>query len=237
MKKLYSALLALLLFTCIPAIAQKGLYFGLAGTIQSTWITNQNNYNLPAMDYKSAFGGAGNINVGFDFTNHLGVKLEVGYGKFAQKYSDKRGDSVFSREVKMNHLMIPILLKYRTGGAIAKFYVAIGPQFDMLLSASQNYLMNGANYDTTLETVSGEKFGAGKEEIKERFSSMDVFARMDLGLDVTIVKHLMIEFGIKFGYGLMDINSTDYRIKDTSGNYHPSHNVFGGLTLGLNYRL
>jgi hypothetical protein len=237
MKKFYSVILSLLLFASFQTLAQKGLYIGLAGTIQSTWITNQNNYGLPEMDYKSTFGGAGNLNVGFDFTNHLGVKLEVGYGTFSQKYTDTKGDSSFSREVKQNHLMIPILLKYRTGGAIAKFYVAIGPQFDMLLSASQNYLLNGANYDTTLETVSGEKFGVGKEEIKERFSSMDVFARLDLGVDITVVKHLMIEFGIKLGYGLMDLNSTDYRLKDHSGTYHPSHNVFGGLTLGLNYRL
>ncbi len=66
---------------------------------------------------------------------------------------------------------------------------------------------------------------------------MDVFARMDLGLDITLVKHLMIEFGIKLGYGLMDINATDYRLNDDTGKYHPSHNVFGGLTLGINYRL
>lgn len=237
MKKIYTVLVAVLLFACIPAIAQKGLYFGLAGTIQSTWVTNQNNYGLPEMDYKTAYGGAANLNIGYDFTNHLGVKIEVGYGKFGQKYTDKIGDSTFSREVKAYHLMIPILLKYRTGGSIAKFYVAIGPQFDMLLSASQNYLMNGAIYDNTRETVSGEKFGVGKEEIKERFSSMDVFARLDLGVDITVVKHLMIEIGVKLGYGLMDLNSTDYRLKDHSGNYNPSHNVFGGLTLGLNYRL
>jgi len=237
MKRFYFALLALLMLAGFPVLAQRGLYFGIAGTIQSTWITNQNNYGLPEMDYKTTFGGAGNLNIGYDFTNHLGVKIEVGYGKFGQKYTDTKGDSVFSREIKLNHLMIPILFKYRTGGAIAKFYVAIGPQFDMLLSAKQSYLMNGANYDTTLETVSGEKFAVGKEEIKERFSSMDVFARMDLGIDITLLRHILIEFGLKVGYGLMDLNSSDYHLKDHSGAYHPSHNIFGGLTLGLNYRL
>jgi len=105
MKKIYTSLVAVLLFACIPAIAQKGLYFGLAGTIQSTWITNQNNYGLPEMDYKTSFGGAGNLNVGYDFTNHLGIKIEVGYGKFGQKYTDKMGDSTFSREVKVYDLI------------------------------------------------------------------------------------------------------------------------------------
>ena len=237
MKKLYSAILALLLFASFPALAQKGLYFGIAGTAQTTMITNQVNYGLPDMDYKTTYGGAANLNVGFDFTKHLGVKLEVGYGKIGQKFSDTRGDSVFSREFKLNHLMIPVLLKFRVGGSIAKFYLAIGPQFDILMSAKQSYLLNGEMYDTIRESVSGEKFIVGKEEIKERFSSMDVFARMDLGLDITLVKHFMIEFGIKLGYGLMDLNATDFHIKDHSGNYHPSHEAFGGVTLGLNYRL
>jgi len=107
----------------------------------------------------------------------------------------------------------------------------------MLLSAKQSYILNGKNYEESLETVSGKTFAVGQEEIKERFSSMDVFARMDLGVDITVVKHLMIEFGIKLGYGLMDLNASDYRLKDHSGNYNPSHNVFGGLTLGLNYHL
>jgi hypothetical protein len=238
MKKIYSALLALLLLASFPALAQKGLYFGVAGTIQNTWIINQNNYGRSNMNEQVTMGGAANINLGYDFTNHLGIKIEVGYGKLGQKYTDKVGDSSFTREVKMNHLMIPILLKYRTGGAIAKFYVAIGPQFDMLLSAKQSYILNGKNFEDTLETVSGEKFSVGQEEMKERFSSMDVFARMDLGIDITLVKHILIECGLKLGYGLMDLNSADYRLKNpSSGKYSPSHNVFGGLTLGINYRL
>lgn len=237
MKKIYAAFLALFLLASFPALAQKGFYFGVAGTVQSVWITNQNNYGLPEMDYKTTFGGAGNLNIGYDFTNNLGIKIEIGYGKFGQKYTDQIGDSSFSREVKMNHLMIPLLFKYRTGGSIARFYVAIGPQFDFLLSANQNYMLNGKMFSDTLETVSHEKFDVGNEEMKERFSSMDIMARMDLGLDITVVKHLMIEFGIKLGYGLMDLNSSDYRIKDHSGAYHPSHNVFGGLTLGINYHL
>ncbi|MGA2824112.1 MAG: porin family protein [Bacteroidales bacterium] len=238
MKKLYSALLALLLLASFPALAQKGLYFGIAGTVQSTLITNQNNYGLPEMDYKTTFGGAANLNVGFDFTNHLGIKIELGYGKYGQKYTDTRDSSTFDRNIKLNCLTIPIMLKYRTGGPIIKFYIAIGPQFNMLMAAKQTYNKNGFPYmEDVDDTITHSTFKVGQEEIKERFSSMDVLARMDLGLDITLVKHLMIEFGIKFGYGLMDLNATDYHIKDHSGAYHPSHNVFGGLTLGLNYRL
>jgi hypothetical protein len=237
MKKFYSALLALLLITSIPALAQKGFYIGIAGTAQSTWIINQENYGLKPLNEVSTLGGSGNINVGYDFTNHIGIKVEFGYGTFGQKYSKTIGDSAFSRNIKLNYFMIPVLFKYRVGGPVVKFYFAIGPQFNMLMSANQTYTLNGETFDTTLKTISGKPFEVGLAGIKDRFASMDIFARMDLGLDITLVKHLMIEFGLKLGYGLMDINATDYQLKDKDGNYNKSHNVFGGLTLGINYRL
>jgi hypothetical protein len=238
MKKIYTALVAVLLFACIPAIAQKGLYFGLSGTVQSTWITNQNNYGLPEMDYKMTFGGAGNLNIGYDFTNHLGIKMEIGYEKFGQKYTDSRDSSTFDREIRMNYLTIPIMFKYRVGGPIVKFYLAIGPQFNLLMAAKQTYNKDGLPFmEDVDDTITGSSFKVGNEEIKERFSSSDIYARMDLGLNVMIIKHLMIEAGLKLGYGLMDLNSANYRIKDSSGHYNASHGVFGGITVGINYHL
>jgi len=237
MKKLYSALVALLLMTTIPAIAQKGLYFGIAGTVQDTWMTNQNNYGRSPLDYQPTFGGSGNINIGFDFTNHLGIKVELGYGQFGQEYKKTITDSAFTRNVKMNYFMLPVMLKYRTGGALAKFYIAVGPQFDFLLSAKQSYLLNGKAFLDTIQDLSGKSFIAGDEGIKDRFASMDVLARLDLGVEITIVKKLMIDLGVKLGYGLMDLNDTDFRIKDNDGNYKATHIVTGGLTLGINYRL
>jgi len=237
MKKIYSALLALLLLASFPALAQKGMYFGVAGTFQNVWITSQNNYGMIFMDYQKTFGAAGNLTVGYDFNNHVGIKIEVGYGQFGQKYTDHLGDSALSRQVKLNYLEIPIMFKYTSGGAVARFYFAVGPQINMLLSATQTYTMNGAAYDTIRTTVSGVKFNVSNESIKERWSSMDVMARLDLGVDITLVKHLILEVGLKMGYGLMDLNSTDYRIKDHDGNINPSHNVFGGLSVGLTYHL
>ncbi|MCX6244236.1 MAG: outer membrane beta-barrel protein [Bacteroidetes bacterium] len=252
MKRIITVIAAILMFASIQATAQKdaqknaqkGWYFGLAGSAQSTWITNQNNYGLPEMDYDKVFHGAGNLNVGYEFTNHLGAKMEIGYGTYGQKYKDTWGvnkDSIIGRDIKMNYLMIPLMFKYRIGGEVAKFYVAIGPQFDFLMSATQVYTMNGNPYVDTLATVSGQPFAVGQEDIKERYNSMDIKVRMDLGLDLTVAKHLLIEFGLKLGYGLIDINASDYHLKDHSDNntgaYHPSHSIFGGLMLGLNYKL
>jgi hypothetical protein len=236
MKKLYPALLAFLMLASFPSLAQKGLYIGIAGSANSVWITNQNNYGLPEMDYTTTFAMAGNLNIGYDFNNHIGLKLEFGLNQIGEKYHDTKGSDTYSREVKLNYFNIPILFKYRTGGKIAKFYVAAGPQFNFLRSATQTYTKNGINYSDTVTSQSGKKFIVGAEDITERYNKMDIVARMDLGVNVTVIEHLMIDFGLTMGYGLMDLNDSDYQIGDfSSGVYHPSHSVFGGLTLGLGW--
>jgi hypothetical protein len=226
----------LILISGFHALAQKGLYIGIAGSANSVWITNQNNYGLPEMDYTTTFGLGGNINIGYDFNNHIGLKLEFGVNRIGEKYKDTKGSDIYSREVKLNYFNLPILFRYRTGGEIIKFYVAAGPQFNFLRSANQTYILNGKNFADTLTSISGKKFNAGLEDIKDRYNSMDVVARMDLGMNITLVKHLIIDLGLTFGYGLMDINASDYHIGDfSSGVYHPSHSVFGGLTLGAGW--
>lgn len=240
MKKIYAAIVAILLLSSYQGFSQKGFYVGIAGNVQNTWITNQENYSLPAMDYVTTFTEGGNLNLGYDFTNSIGIKIEVGYTTLGQNYTKTRNDSVLKRNVKLNYLTIPIMFKYRVGGPILKFFFAVGPQYNMLLSANQTYTMNGETYMESIKSISGKTFIAGESSIKDRFTSSDILARIDLGIDIMLVKHLMIEFGVKLGYGLMDLNASDYRLKDkktSEGNYTPSHDVTGGLSLGINYHL
>ena len=101
MKKTFFTLFILSLFIAGPSISQKQFYFGVAGTGQNTWITNQNNYGLGFdMDTKVTFGGSGNVNVGFDFNKHIGLKVEIGYSKLGQNYTDTHIDTVFTRNIK-----------------------------------------------------------------------------------------------------------------------------------------
>ena len=240
MKKLFSTVIFFLLFLSGPLMSQKQLYFGLAGTGLSSVITNQNNYGLVAMDYKVPFGGSGNLNIGFDFNNHVGLKLEIGYTKLGQKYTDNVTnvikDSAFSRNIKLNYLQVPLLFKYRSGGN-TKLYLMVGPQFNILLSANQDYTLNGALYDTTKTNLANQKFVVGQSSIKERFSTLDIMARIDFGVDIALAKNLYLNAGLTLAYGLLDINASDWRIKDHTGTYHASHNGYGGINVGISYAL
>ncbi len=249
MKKTLSFILFALLFAAGPLMSQKQLYFGIGGTVLSPYTIHQNNYGLPFLfdEKMTSMKGAGNINIGFDFTNHFGLKVEIGVATLGQDYKDKShgtngNNDLYARSIKMNYMQIPLLFKYRTGGEMTKFYLAVGPQFNFLTSATQTYTKNGLPYAgfpsaDTVKTVSHVNFNAGTEDIKARYNSMDIMARLDMGIDIIIVKHLLLNVGVTMAYGLTDINATDFQIKDYTGNYNASHNAYAGLNLGLCYLL
>jgi hypothetical protein len=130
------------------------------------------------------------------------------------------------------------MFKYQTNGK-ARFFLAIGPQFDLLLSAKQDYKQADLQFSRMIQEEGWETAqDVGATDIKDRYNSLDIMGRMDLGLDVTLVDNLFLNFGLTLSYGLLDINATEWQIPDhSSGSYNASHNVYGGLNLGLNYRI
>ncbi|MCX6251760.1 MAG: outer membrane beta-barrel protein [Bacteroidetes bacterium] len=239
MKKTFYIFTVILLITIAPAMAQKHFYVGVAGGPSTTWITNQQAYGIPPMDYSFNTSYGMNLSIGYDFNKTVGLKTELGYAVLGQKYKDNIHDSAVSRLIKLNYLSVPILLKVRAGGEIAQFYLLVGPQFNFLMSAKQDYTIGGKPFpDTYIFNGTDTNYVAGraKSDIKERFASMDIFARLDLGADIYVIKSLFINVGITFAYGLFDINATDWRMVDNNGNYSASHNVYGHLNIGLNYR-
>lgn len=240
MKKIYSLLLLVLFLGAGPLVAQKQLYFGAGGTGISAWFINQNNYGYQDLDVKAGISYGFNANAGFDFNNNLGVKLELGFQKLGQNYIKDIADTSFTRNIGLNYFQLPLLFKFRTGGETVKFMAAIGPQFDFLMSANQKY------YYTLKDTVGEfdyDKYIPGttelisEKDITNRFNSFDIQARLDLGIEIIIIKNLFIDAGFSFAYGLKDIIAPDYQYKDKNGNYNPVHNAYLGFNVGINYCL
>jgi hypothetical protein len=241
MKKIYSLLLLALFLAAGQTVAQKQLYFGLQGTAMNTWITNQNNYDSTRADmtYAATFGGGGNVNIGFDFNKHIGLLLQFGYAKLGQKSKQTIGDTNYTRNIKLNYLQIPLLFKYRSNGEVAQFYLMVGPQFNFLLSAEQEYYKNDASFndESTINPKTHKPIFLGESNITERYTTYDILARLDLGVDIKLMKFLFLNTGLTFAYGLTDINASDFRINNDSGNYNPSHNIAIGFNVGINYCL
>ena len=130
------------------------------------------------------------------------------------------------------------MFKYKTNGEVAKFYVMAGPQFNFLLSANQTYYKNDIKIEDQYQNpITSEWVKLGEEDLTSYYTSYDIFARADFGVDIQILDNLFINTGLSFAYGLTDINADEWRIDNSSGDYNPSHNIAVGFNVGINYCL
>jgi hypothetical protein len=240
MKKIYSLIVLAFCLAAVPLVAQKQLYFGGGGTGISTWFVNQNNYGYQDLDIKASFSYGLNANAGFDFNKNIGIKLELGFQKLGQNYIKDVVDTSFTRNIGVNYFQLPLLFKFRTGGESVKFLAALGPQFDFLMSAKQKYYYTLKDIDGEYDydkPIPGTSELISEEDITHRFNSVDIQARLDLGIEIIVIKNLFIDAAVSFAYGLTDVNASGYHYEDKDGNYNPVHNAYVGFNVGINYCL
>jgi hypothetical protein len=235
MKKLLFIALLLMVAATGNVSAQKGLSVGVGVNYNGIFILNQNAYGMEELDYKPTTAFAGNLGLGYNFFNWLGVKMEIGYTPMGQKYYDNKDNPVITRDIKLTYITLPLMLRFSVGGKMLRFYAAAGPQFAFLTSAKQDYLKNGLPLSKFYNNEIHDSIDVSKHDIKNRYQSMDIMARLDFGLDIIIVNHFGINFGISSAYGLTDINASDWRLMNGKGEYKASHNFYAGLSLGFRY--
>lgn len=235
------SLIILLVLLTTAVFGQKGFLIGAGAYYGVSGVVNQNTYGEPELDYDVPSSYGVGLNLGFRFSDHLGIRIEAGYARLGQKYFDTRtlpGDTVpanFTRDIKLDYITIPVLFKYNTNGKAARFYLLAGPQIGILMGAKQEYLANGAVYFSDATDLDGNAFQVSEPDIKNRLSSIDLMARIDLGAEFTLVSNLLLNVGITMNYGFLDLNAPAFRMLDYSGNYNGSHNFYGGITLGVSY--
>ncbi|MCX6286124.1 MAG: porin family protein [Bacteroidetes bacterium] len=235
MKRTVFITICLLFAGILNVSAQKGLSIGVGGNVNAIFILNQNAYGMEELDYKQSIGGAVNLGIGYNFTNWLGLKTEIGYTRMGQQYYDNKDNPVVTRNVKLNYITVPLLLRLSVGGKVLRFYMAAGPQFAFLTSATQDYLKNGTPLTRFYNPELKDSINISQNDIKDRYQSMDVMARVDFGLDIILLRHLAINFGLSSAYGLTDINASAWRLKNGKGEYKPSHNMYAGFNFGIRY--
>lgn len=250
MKK--SVLLFAILAIAFSLQAQKRqqVLIGLGGAFTNTWIVNQNFYGEPEVDYAPKFGGSGILTLGYAFTEKISAVTELGYSMQGQKYD---GDQIWAghdwkveRDIKLKYLNIPIFFKYLFGSGNTRFRFLAGPQFSILMDATQDYKRLDAQDNqgiTELTNKAGAKFSPTDDDIKDRFEKSDFGMALDIGADIFLSKKFFVNAGLRMNYGFQDINAADYQIDPytkpgaTDEDYSPSHNLWGGLYVGINYML
>ncbi len=238
MKKITVTLLILTSFSLVSS-AQKGFHAGIGGNYNTVWIINQNSYGQPEYDYKLDIGGAFRLDIGYNFSNHIGIQTGFTSFKEGQKYEDSHGTGIL-REVKMSYSGIPIQLKLIGGESKVKFYFLVGPQFSFLSKAELTGNYNAVD-QTTLTAA------------KVRFEKSNTGLSFGLGADISFTDYLYLNAGMSFLYGFSDINAASGTGVDTyvdsvigntwrfpspnTGTYAKSNLANGGFSIGVHYLL
>jgi hypothetical protein len=179
--------------------------------------------------------------MGYNFTENLGIMAEVQYSLQGQKYEGPQnfdGNKYdVERDMDLRYLNIPLFFKFSSGDKLVRFRFLVGPQVGILLDATQEYLRSGNKIGTTATDVDGNSFITDANDIKNRFDKFDFGIAGDVGADFHVSDVLFLTAGMRGNYGFRDINARAYRIDDIDGEYSPSHNMWGGLYIGIYYKI
>ncbi len=238
MKKIYTVLLALML--ALPATyAQKGLNVGVNGGSMIPTIINQNSWGVGhEYDYEITFDYFYGFDIGYNFKDNLGLYTGFSRMNFGQDYSDSYGeytgdaDVNWERKLKLKYNIIPIMFKYTGSAQAVNFIGGIGILYAMLSEAEQTWTKEGEDW-----LGNEEHPNVGATDVTDRFEKNDIILNLEVGARINIVDHLYVDATFNFGYGLKDINASDWQTPDRNGVYAPSHNAYGGFKVGIAYSL
>ncbi len=227
MRNIKFTILLFILTAGVRLHAQTGMHIGVDGAFNGTFIINQNNYGHETgeLEYAPTFGYTVGGSAGYNFNNHLGVQVEVKHSLQGQKYADiVRGVDV-DRSVRLQYTHIPLLFKFSGGGHYAtRFYLLAGPQFSFLNKAQE-----------TFSSSDQSVFRNYSENRTERFNRRDLQLVLDVGSDFVLYKNFYASTGLRFNYGLWDINADGFKIQNPGRTSSISQNALGGIHFGIHY--
>lgn len=217
-------LITAILLSSIGLYGQKGVHLGVDGSANLTFIVNQNNWGRAELEYAPTIGYTGGMALGYNFDRHFGLQAELKASKQGQKYHEENAALVATtREIDLRYTHFPILVKYSGGGDYPiRFYMMAGPQFSFLRYARETF-----SSDTMAQAID--------HDVTERFENSDVQLVFDLGSDFTLWGNWYMSTGLRFNYGLKDINDPDWRIAPPGKFYSASMNALGGVHVGVHY--
>jgi len=266
MKKIFVISIIVISFG-LSSFAQEGLYAGGHFAYNSTWLLNPQVFDEgAAMDVDVPFGYYWGFNVGYEFSDQIGLGLEFNINTINQKYvGDVQyfvGDDYnsYTANTRLKTFDIPLLLK--VGG---DSYFEIGPVFQMV---------NGATYNRTFDDedsyVAGLKIPTGTyknpsdiipnyffenkedENVQETFSKNGFAIAMGFGSDIALIEEsLFLSIGVRFQYTFTDMEGINGLGEDIESKYVPEENsagtnekerfktnpLLGGFKIGIKYKI
>jgi hypothetical protein len=217
------------------------VHFGVKAGYNTSWIINQHNYGLSELDYELNLAPMFGITAGADYGRHLGFQIELNYAYMGQNYENEIGLPLFfgdteqrkvRREVDLQYVQVPIMLRYFTGGERSRFVLLVGPQLGIRGFVEQNYF--GEDSAVAFGVVPAELF-EGLQDQKDYFNAIDLGIAGGFGGEFMIGEDFYFSPALRYYVGLSDIN--DERTQEGIDNYAASRNAYVGLHFAFGARV
>jgi hypothetical protein len=211
---LAAALMVMMTAVSVQTKAQKGYSFNFNAMVQNSWLFNSDDSDMDDFSYKAYIHPAFSLGAGYNFTEKLGIGLDVMYS-FQGRKQEYNGDE---SRLKLDYLKIPLYFHFNTNPAQKwMFSLNVGPQFNILTTAKHL----DANDNET--------------DIKDAYEDLTFGGFIGAGAEYQINEKFNVFCMARFDYDL-----TNPENEDALG-YDPdranSHNSTLGLQVGLRYKL
>ena len=206
--------------------AQEGaIRIGAVLLPQSTWLLNQDDSDAgPELDYESTWGFAGGVSASYNFTDYLGVGLDVLYSSQGQKYKGTQSGIPYTAKTTLNYLKLPLLLRFNSDpNSVVQFSAFLGPQFSFLLSYKDRAEDNVPFVGTVVQEVSGKEMSitVGNTSMEEEELTAPIYksflpgAVLGFGIGIKPTDALLISLHIRADYAFGDAENKDAKIDHT----------------------
>lgn len=202
--------------------AQEGaIRIGAVLLPQSTWLLNQDDSDAgPELDYESTWGFAGGVSASYNFSDYLGVGLDVLYSNQGQKYKGTQSGISYTAKTTLNYLKLPLLLRFNSDpNSVVQLNAFLGPQFSFLLSYKDRAEANVPFVGTNIQEVSGKEVSltVGNTSTKEEltapiYKSFLPGAVLGFGIGIKPTDELLISLHIRADYAFGDAENKDAKI-------------------------
>ncbi|MFN8284207.1 MAG: outer membrane beta-barrel protein [Chitinophagales bacterium] len=169
----------------------QGFHIGAFISINNIWLSNRSfscGENVSSIKPKIDFGKSYGLNIGYDYTDHWGIELEAQYAEQGQKYTETSVNMNSTREVNLNYLKFPLMVKYKqsfinnyNSKPIVMSFL-FGPQMGFLLK--KETLLNGK-----------------PTECKQGYSKVETGLAVGLDFDLYMMRYMYLTIGARTGFG------------------------------------
>jgi hypothetical protein len=252
--------IALLLVVCIIKAEAQNLEFGIRLNPELTGLLNKNDKNAGnELDLTNHFGylsfGAG---VKYNINNKIGLAVDLLFSREGQAFKGNFNvnpidaatySSVVSKQVSLNDMVIvgdyvalaelnyiklPFMFSLTSNKTRPLFFtLLVGPQINFLVDVAQE--------------VNNQDFEYPNSNIKpiDLYKPVTINGVLALGGAYNLTSKLVFSLRFRFDYGFMDVEKKDVMITYSgaapvrfySTERKATHNLTGGLMLGLDFKL